>query len=228
MFRKFMLTSVVIFVKPGTTAQLAAAFMITLGFLILHVTTNAYQEPDENMSQLCGSLSILLTLFSGILIRGQAGEDDDPYETALITFVIVGSQASVILIFIYCLASAGSGESAEERLKENLAGGSLEERLKEKLAGAAEKTSGESDEHMEELLSSVEAKVKQLSESDVVPPSVCETLLAIVDSIRNNELGEFSGEVTHHGVKNIRDVGFCAGGYGVACRGDSGYHRETG
>ena len=218
MFRKFMLTSVVIFVKPGTTAQLAAAFMITLGFLILHVTTNAYQEPDENMSQLCGSLSILLTLFSGILIRGQAGEDDDPYETALITIVIVGSQASVFLIFIYCLASAGSSSNQTPA-----------ERLKEKLANAAaEKIVDELDEHMKELLSSVEAKVKQLSESDVIPPSVCETLLAIVDSIRNNELGEFSGEVTHHGVKNIRDVGFCAGGYRVACRGDSGYHRETG
>ena len=202
MFRKFMLTSVVIFVKPGTTAQLAAAFMITLGFLILHVTTNAYQEPDENMSQLCGSLSILLTLFSGILIRGQAGEDDDPYETALITIVIVGSQASVFLIFIYCLASAGSSNNQTPA-----------ERLKEKLANAAaEKIVDELDEHMEELLSSVEAKVKQLSESDVVPPSVCETLLAIVDSIRNNELGEFSGEVTHHDIKNIRDVVFCAGG----------------
>ena len=202
MFRKFMLTSVVIFVKPGTTAQLAAAFMITLGFLILHVTTNAYKDPDENMSQLCGSLSILLTLFSGILIRGQVDEGADPYETALITVVIIGSQASVFLIFIYCLVSTGSNDTQTPA-----------ERLKEKTANAAAVAiAGQLDEHMEELLSSVELKVEQLLQDDIIPSSVCETLLAIVDACRNDELEEFTSEVSNDGIKNIRDVLFCAGG----------------
>ena len=187
MFRKFMLTSVVIFVKPGTTAQLAAAFMITLGFMILHVTTNAYKEPDENISQLCGSLSILLTLFSGILIRDQVDEDADPYETALITVIIIGSQASVFFIFVYCLVFTGSDEPQTPA-----------ERLKEKTANAAGVViAGQIDKHMEELLNSVESSVEQLSQDGVIPSSVCETLLALVDACRNDELEEFTSEVSN-------------------------------
>ena len=60
--RKFLLTSVIIYVKPRTTAQLAAASMITLAFLVLHVSNKAFKDARENTAQFYSQLSILLVL----------------------------------------------------------------------------------------------------------------------------------------------------------------------
>ena len=104
LLRKYILTSVIIFVKPGTTAQLATAFVITLCFLVLHVQTYAFDSPEENRTQLCGLTSIMLLLFSGILLRANKfttePSDDDDASQAAITFVIIFSQVAVLLMFV--------------------------------------------------------------------------------------------------------------------------------
>ena len=86
MLHKFLLTSVIIFVKPGTTAQLAAAFLINLVFLVMHVNTQAFVTEEENAAQFTGLISILLTIFSGIVINyNNLAEDTDVYNTVITT-----------------------------------------------------------------------------------------------------------------------------------------------
>ena len=86
MLHKFLLTSVIIFVKPGTTAQLAAAFLINLLFLLMHVQTQAFMTPEENTAQFTGLISILLTIFSGIVINyDNLAEETDVYNTVITT-----------------------------------------------------------------------------------------------------------------------------------------------
>ena len=87
MLHKFLLTSVIIFVKPGTTAQLSAAYLINLIFLLVHVQTQPFKTEVENTAQFSGLISILLTIFSGILINYNHlnHEDTDVYNNSITT-----------------------------------------------------------------------------------------------------------------------------------------------
>ena len=48
MFRKLLMTSVLVFVMPGTTGQLAMGSMITFLFLLLNLFWQPYCSPDLN------------------------------------------------------------------------------------------------------------------------------------------------------------------------------------
>ena len=119
---KFLLTSVIIFVKPGTTAQLAAAFVINLSFLVLHVQTQAFKTKTENTAQLNGLVCILLTLFSGILLKCAALPDDsaDPYSKYTILVVLMGSQLAVAAMFVSGVAFLKTRESSKKTLEDRV------------------------------------------------------------------------------------------------------------
>ena len=107
MLHKFLLTSVIIFVKPGTTAQLAAAFVINLAFLVLHVQTQAFITKAENDAQFNGLVGIALTLFSGIVLKYDelSNESEDSYNRYTILIVLMGSQMAVVFMFGVGVAS---------------------------------------------------------------------------------------------------------------------------
>ena len=80
MLRKFMLTSLIIFgelfklcsspevfcaVRPDTTAQLGAGFLICMGFVVLQINLLPFQTDKDNNFQFYSMLSTLLMLFSG-------------------------------------------------------------------------------------------------------------------------------------------------------------------
>jgi hypothetical protein len=50
-----------IFFKPNTTSQLAAGFVISIGFYVLHVRTMAYVNETQSELQFCSMLSITVT-----------------------------------------------------------------------------------------------------------------------------------------------------------------------
>ena len=119
---KFLLTSVIIFVKPGTVAQLAAAFVINLAFLVLHVQTQAFKTIVENTAQLNGLVSILLTLFSGILLKYDALADEsaDPYNKYTILVVLMGSQLAVAAMFVSGVAFNKKRKKPIDLLKDHV------------------------------------------------------------------------------------------------------------
>ena len=126
MLHRFLMTSVVIFVKPGTTAQLAATFMVNLGFLMLHVQTNAFKTHSENISQFLGLISILLVLFSGIVLRYNEvlpadADDNDPYNQMTITVVLMSSQIGVAAIFVSKVFYPGKKKKEKDSLMKAVA-----------------------------------------------------------------------------------------------------------
>ena len=132
MLHKFLLTSVIIFVKPGTTAQLAAAFVINLAFLVLHVQTQAFMTKAENDTQFNGLISIALTLFSGILLKYDelSDESDDPYNKYTLLVVLMGSQAAVAAMFMFAVACPEEREQTPlEMMQEKLSNESVNEAM---------------------------------------------------------------------------------------------------
>ena len=100
---KLLLTSVIIFIQSGTTAQIAAAFIINLGFVCAHVQTNAFKTTSENAAQFVALISILLVLFSGVVLRwnklDNTDNGDKDYNSITIICVLMTSQGVVVSLF---------------------------------------------------------------------------------------------------------------------------------
>jgi len=63
------MTGVIIFVKQGSLSQLTTAFVINGAFLLMHINIEPYVSPKDGRLQFCSLLSILFTLFIGILMK---------------------------------------------------------------------------------------------------------------------------------------------------------------
>ena len=132
LFRKYLLTSVIIFVQPRTTAQLAAAFLITFAFLIMHVLVVPFAQEAENSTQFWCQISILLVLFSGIIARATSEDafyrDTGSYNSALIGIVLAASQTGILLIFVFKLRPEGPKPALEiERIAASAITDAIEE-----------------------------------------------------------------------------------------------------
>jgi len=109
LLKKFILSSVVIFIKPGTLAQVAFAYIVTLLFFLAQISVIPFGEMDDNFYNFISLLSTILTLFCGLVIMGVdatklAGEQtDDPYENAAISVLLVGCNAGVIMLFFFSM-----------------------------------------------------------------------------------------------------------------------------
>ena len=51
--------------RPGTTAQLAAAFLVSMCFLLIHIKVRPFLSDKDNDYQMYSMVSILLSLFAG-------------------------------------------------------------------------------------------------------------------------------------------------------------------
>ena len=74
LIRKLLLTGVVIFVAPGSLAQMAFAFIVTLFFLVFNIAVNAFVDKAEGGLMFNALLSTLMTIFCGILLKAQKSQ----------------------------------------------------------------------------------------------------------------------------------------------------------
>ena len=111
----------------NSPAQLAAAFVINLGFLMRHVGTNAFKTDvktdEENRAQFNGLISILLVLFSGIVLRFDElnklyGLDSGgDYDSMMISGVLIVSQAAVMVMFLSKMVQSGTKANGMQGIK---------------------------------------------------------------------------------------------------------------
>ena len=73
--QKLLLTGLIIFIKPDTASQLAAAFLISMTFLVLHVCYKPFADSKEEDLCFVSNLSITLTLFCGLLLKLDVSEE---------------------------------------------------------------------------------------------------------------------------------------------------------
>ena len=179
MLHKFLLTSVIIFVKPGTTAQLAAAFVINLAFLVLHVQTQAFMTKAENDTQFNGLISIALTLFSGILLRYDelSDESEDPYNKYTLLIVLMGSQGVVAAMFMFGVACPEKKElSPMEMMQQKISN----EGVKEAMNVIKDRVR----EQQQDLLDGLELTVTKMVEEAKIEPELGELFGVLITSCR--------------------------------------------
>ena len=112
LMQKLMLTGLLIFIRPGSTTQLAAGFTISLGFLILHTRLQAYVEDEEDDLQSAAMLSITLSLFGGILLKANEADQATPYETATMTGLLIAINAGIVVLFFWqCWMAFGQAKA---------------------------------------------------------------------------------------------------------------------
>ena len=112
LMQKLLLTGLLIFIKPNTTSQLAAGFVISAIFFVSHVRVAAYVREVEDDLQFCSMISITMTLFGGILLKTDT-QDEDEYGSAVMTFLLLAINAGVICLFVYQTYKAVTEESGD-------------------------------------------------------------------------------------------------------------------
>jgi len=100
LIQKLMLTGVLVFIKPDSTSQLAVGFAVAVIFFVLHVRTGAYCEIKEYDLQFYATLSILTTLFGGILLKTDT-QNEDAYGEVALTSLLIGCNTGIIFLFCY-------------------------------------------------------------------------------------------------------------------------------
>lgn len=68
MLRKFMMVTVLVFIFPGEPAQIGIGLLIVFAFLVLHLLLKPFATPDLNNMQTVSQVSLLLTLFVGLML----------------------------------------------------------------------------------------------------------------------------------------------------------------
>lgn len=69
MFRKLMLTSVLIFVQPGSLSQIVFGMLVSFVCLLLHTNQAAYLETNDDLLQFGALLGIFLVLWTALLMK---------------------------------------------------------------------------------------------------------------------------------------------------------------
>lgn len=69
LLKKFLLCSLIIFIDPGTLAQIAVAFVISIAFFVAEIFLSPYLEDNNDLYSFLSSLSTLLTLFCGLVLK---------------------------------------------------------------------------------------------------------------------------------------------------------------
>jgi hypothetical protein len=83
MFRKFLLTSAVIFFHQGSVEQVAIALVLSVMFLVLHVRVLPFADNLDNWLQGVALTALCIVYFSGIIIKALGPEAGAAYDPVL-------------------------------------------------------------------------------------------------------------------------------------------------
>ena len=172
-------------VKPGTTAQLGAASLICIVFLILHIKVQPFIRVEDNEYQFMAMLSVLLTLFIGTVLRAnqQTSEEDDVYSNMMIKIVLIGCNVAILLIFV---CQSGSIDSTQSDAS------TFQDRVQMKLVNSVNKVVlSELTKRIDVVLKEVQEGIQRIHNSD---HPVARLLSAIVEVCMHDKyLGIYCG-----------------------------------
>jgi hypothetical protein len=103
LFRKLLLTGLIIFVMPETPTQLAVGCLITLAFMVLYSYAQPYEDILDDVLQLFCQLAIFSNYFSGLLLMVKAdGADQTEFHNFMLSMnlIPIGLGACFLLDFL--------------------------------------------------------------------------------------------------------------------------------
>jgi hypothetical protein len=217
MLKKFILTSLVILIQPGTLAQLAFAFIVSLVFLACSSQINPFVKGGDNDYMFYSTLSTVITLFSGILLKANIQEDSTGgYEQALVTFILVACNLSVLVLFLLVMFKGKGGKSTGVDMKGRL----MEKSQQVALEAAKDKATEYLEEIFEMLLDAIRSfeeggpiyccgiesdtmKLGDMPKMDLTSmKTLVESMLTSMKKKLKQETGKYGGE---DGMKRLLD-----------------------
>jgi hypothetical protein len=138
MFRKFVLTSVVLFCHQGSVEQVALALVVSVCFLVLHVRVLPFASSADNWLQGAALVALCIVYFVGLIIKALTESDVGSSFDSLLQ---VSSTAIFVMAFAIplCLKAKfwyrGIGKSRDTEMLEPLMfeGGNGEGRVSDEL-----------------------------------------------------------------------------------------------
>lgn len=100
-FRKFLLSSVIIFVKPGSNVQILCAMFICIVFLCLNSLAAPYGEAGDDRMQFTSLFSLVLTLLLGIGLKMQSIEKFSTWESVIFSYFMVVVNLAIFFMATY-------------------------------------------------------------------------------------------------------------------------------
>ena len=99
----FCMTTLVVFVYPGSPAQMAAAAMVAFVFLMANTILQPYCTDDLNMLKVFSLFTQFVTAFSGIMISyiesvDTVGDADQEIDHGIVTVILIMSNVSVVML----------------------------------------------------------------------------------------------------------------------------------
>jgi hypothetical protein len=113
MLRKFLMTSLLIFIYPDDPAQMAAGVMITFCFLLLNMIFRPFCNPTLNALQSFTMITQFLTLLVGIMLalsdlqRQQSTRESSRTDTGVVSVLIILINCSTLVFPFVRLALNG-------------------------------------------------------------------------------------------------------------------------
>jgi len=116
LFRKLILCSILIFVAPGSTAQLCTAMLICFLFYLSHLYIEPYLSQQESRLQLASLLSTIFTTIAALILRANADSTDESglQDKILVHGSLLACNALVVMLFMYTLWSITEQEFSNE------------------------------------------------------------------------------------------------------------------
>ena len=135
----------------------------------------AYPEPSDDTYQLVSMISVVLTLYMGILLKlDMSGETG--YGKALMGFLLTAIQLGIVFIFVFFLAN-GKGKDDDEAPSTK-----VYKMLERKLGGCAYQSAmNKLGEELQEKKKDLEDKLETLVESGNLRPVWKKLAVALVD-----------------------------------------------
>ena len=100
MIKKMMLTGGLVLLAPGSSAQILLGILITLVYLCLVLKFEPYNEDEDDFLQFVATITILLTLISGLALRSD-DVNKGYYESHLMASLLILINCSIFVAFVY-------------------------------------------------------------------------------------------------------------------------------
>ena len=71
MIRKLLLTGIIVFIDPGSTAQIFVACNISFFFIAMHMACQPYMQPGNNYLKTAAEIQTFVTLLISIVLRSE-------------------------------------------------------------------------------------------------------------------------------------------------------------
>lgn len=111
LLRKLLLTAVTaLLASPDNiTVQMSFGFLVTLLFFLAHNAMGPYVADRDDEYMWCSMLSILLIVFSGLVLKAGESSPKNPYQDVGVTVLLMSCTIGVLLLFLYMTFKGDKG-----------------------------------------------------------------------------------------------------------------------